>query len=250
MTVKKAFCLVSIAPVRAEASDTSEIVTQLLFGELVEVYETYHPWSKIITLYDAYEGFVDHKHLRFLSDKEVRRWREGLSFQWERELKISTPWGLQRTCRGSFLPENGLSFNIGGNAFSILSEREDAPKTIIECAKDYLNTPYLWGGKSPFGIDCSGYTQIVYRLFDRNLPRDASAQVEHGRIISFDEIEAGDLAYFTNNSGKVTHVGILDGEGGIYHASGYVRLDRITPEGIIHAESEALTHSLHLLKRM
>ena len=108
----------------------------------------------------------------------------------------------------------------------------------------------MWGGKSPFGIDCSGLTQTVYRIFDYNLPRDASDQFEHGTEIQFDHIEAGDLAFFENKTGKITHVGILDGIGKIIHASGHVRTDSITKQGIIHSITGDLTHKLTKIKRL
>ncbi len=250
MASKQAYCLVSISPVRAEESDASEIVTQLLFGELVEVESINHPWAKITVLSDGYTGYIDHKHVKFLSEKEVRRWNEGLSYLKSREATILTPWGKQRICRGSFIPEGVTEFNIGKDEFQFLNDDLSVSNNIVELAEDYLNTPYLWGGKSPFGIDCSGIVQVVYRFFGFNLPRDASEQVEHGSEVDFEDIEAGDLAYFANSKGKITHVGILDGNGGIIHASGHVRKDHLTKEGIVHAQHGELTHTLTIIKRL
>lgn len=248
--MKKACCIVSISPVRLEGKDQSEMVTQLLFGELVTVLEVNEPWAKIVTDNDAYEGFVDYKHLEFLSEKEAKRWSDGLTYLSNREIKIKTNYEVQYICRGSFLPENVDSFNIGNKIFTILTEQDQSFTSPVELAKDYINTPYLWGGKSPYGIDCSGLTQIVYRIFNYNLPRDASEQFHHGADIEFNDIEAGDLAFFENKNGKIIHVGILDGNGGIIHASGHVRLDNITEEGIIHVNSNELTHKLTKIKRL
>ena len=247
---KKACCIVSISPVRSESKDSSEIVTQLMFGEPIRVLEINEPWCKIVTETDAYEGFIDIKHIEFLSDKEARRWSDGLGYLAKREIKIIANNEQQFICRGAFLPENVSTFTIGNNTYTFVDARDTTFSSIVDLANDYLNTPYLWGGKSPFGIDCSGLTQTVYRIFDYNLPRDASDQFEHGTDIQFDHIEAGDLAFFENKTGKITHVGILDGEGKIIHASGHVRKDTVTPAGIVHSKSGELTHKLSKIKRL
>ncbi len=247
---RKACCTVSISPVRAESSDSAEIVTQLMFGELIRVIEVKEPWCKIVTETDAYEGYIDIKHIEFLSDKEARRWSDGLHYVAEREIAITTDTGRMFICRGAFIPENESAFSIGKNDYSISTVQKNPFSNIVELANDYLNTPYLWGGKSPFGIDCSGLTQTVYRIFEYNLPRDASDQFEHGTEIQFDHAEAGDLAFFENKTGKITHVGILDGEGKIIHASGHVRSDSFTTEGIVHSKSGELTHKLTKIKRL
>lgn len=250
MEIKTAYCLVSIAPVRKADDDASEIVTQLLFGELVEVHDLNHPWAKIRTLSDGYEGYIDHKHVSYLTEKEVRRWNEGLSHLKDREVTLITPWGKQRICRGAFIPENETTFSIGSDQFAFEKKESVDLETILDYAEDYLNTPYLWGGKSPFGIDCSGFTQVIYRFFGWNLPRDCFEQVDLGQDIDYEDLQMGDLAYFKNKTGKVTHVGILDGKGGIIHASGHVRRDTFTEEGIFREDIESLTHPLFLIKRL
>ena len=247
---KWAYCSVSISPVRSEAADPSEIVSQLLFGELFEVEEINAPWARIRILNDGYEGYIDHKHLRPLREKEFKRWSEGLDYQQAREQEIQTPWGKQRICRGSCLPGGQRKFNIGDDQFALLGSEYDHFEDPVAMAKDYLNTPYLWGGKSPFGIDCSGIVQIIYRCFGKNLPRDASEQVDYGNDVEFEDRAAGDLAYFTNSKGKVTHVGILSDRDHIIHAAGHVREDYFTEAGIIHSEHGGYTHPLHCVKRV
>lgn len=252
MAEKLGYCSVSLSPLRAEKRDASEMVSQLMFGELVTIKDIQSPWCEVVTYSDNYPGFVDSKHIRLLSDKEAKRWLDGLSFQKQLIRSLSTPWGKQLIYRGSFVPfGNEMNFNIGEDAFTYPDEQiEFSLSDTVQFATEYLNTPYLWGGKSPFGIDCSGFTQVILRFFDINIPRDASQQVEFGQEIEFEDCQRGDLAFFSNASGKVIHVGFLDGAGQIIHASGCVRIDHFTQQGIKHIISGELTHTLHSIRRM
>lgn len=251
MSAKFGYCKVSISPVRAENRDQAEIVTQLLFGELIHVEEITGSWCKITTFADNYSGWIDVKHFHFLSQKEANRWMDGLGNEQTIIRSLETPWGRQIIVKGSYIPLiEGVDFNIGKDTFRFAEESQAIQvSSIFEVAKEYLNAPYLWGGKTPFGIDCSGLTQMVFRFFGINLPRDASQQVEHGMVVPFDEIVSGDIAFFQNKDGKIIHVGILDGKGSIIHASGCVRIDSLTSEGIRHNENGSLTHVLSVIKR-
>lgn len=250
MKGKIAVCKVSISPIRSENKDQAEIVSQLLFGELFTINSVDANWTKITTYFDGYEGWIDTKHALIISEKESKKWLSEQVLSYNLISKLNTPWGPQHIVRGSYISGENLNFNIGNHQFN-LEEIDDCniPSSIYETALSYLNSPYLWGGKSPFGIDCSGFTQLVYRFHDINIPRDASQQVDLGRLVEFEEIQDGDLAFFHNSKGNITHVGIIDGKGNIIHASGYVRIDKFTEKGIENSENNSLTHLLNCIKR-
>lgn len=251
-STQSAYCKASISPVRSESIDSSEMVTQLLFGEIVDVLEQTEKWCKIRTYYDNYIGWVDPKQLQKLTKKEIGRWLEGLSHQRELINTLITPWGEQNIFKGSFVPfVERDSFMIGNDKF-IYVKKDIVKRTItpVEIALEYLNSPYLWGGKTPFGIDCSGLTQMVFRFLDINLPRDASQQAEYGNSIDFEDRLPGDLFFFKNENGKIIHVGIIKDDKEIIHASGQVRIDQYDEKGIQHYSGEYYTHSLTEIKRM
>lgn len=246
------YCKVNISPVRAENKDESEMVTQLLFGEIVQVHEIKGTWCKITVFNDNYPGWVDLKQIGLLTEKEANRWMDGVVAETKLIRQIQTPWGKQWITRGSYVsPQLNGAFHIGNDHFFFFDEpKSKTYKSQCEMALEYLNAPYLWGGKTSFGIDCSGLTQMVFRFFDINLPRDASQQAEHGREITFAEKEPNDLAFFSNESGKIIHVGIVLPENKIIHASGQVRIDTLTSTGIYNEDKKENTHSLYSLRRL
>jgi cell wall-associated NlpC family hydrolase len=170
-------------------------------------------------------------------------------YQNETLLQLSTPFGSIFTSKGSFIGEE-LCFQVGDVTFELQKNPLAVKNTIWEDALEYLNAPYLWGGKSIWGIDCSGFVQAIFRLHGYNLPRDAYEQAEIGTDISFEDCQENDLAYFSNASGKIIHVGILGKDRQIIHASGRIRIDELKEQGIWNEEYEKFSHTLVHLKRL
>ena len=248
-------CNLAIIPLRAEPSDRSEIVSQVLFGEHFEIIETRKQWSKIKLHFDNYEGWVDSKQYQIITDSDFKNLsKESIVLNSDlieyitgkNNLLIPIPLGASL----SFLnhPEINLEeFDFEGSKIEGIKPKAN----LIETAFMYLNAPYLWGGKTPFGIDCSGFTQMVYKLNGYSLARDASQQANQGEALSFiEESEPGDLAFFDNEEGNIIHVGIIMEDNYIIHASGKVRIDRLDHLGIYNAETNRHTHKLRVIKKI
>ncbi|MES2575229.1 MAG: C40 family peptidase [Bacteroidota bacterium] len=248
-------CNLAIIPLRAEASDRSEIVSQVLFGEHFEILEQFNQWSKIKLQYDHYEGWVDSKQYQIISESEYKQLSEDAIVLNADLLEYiigpnNTLLPIPLGASLSFLNHgdiNTSNFNFEGTKISGIKTKNQ----ILNTAFMYLNAPYLWGGKTPFGLDCSGFTQMVYKLNGYQLLRDASQQATQGEALSFiEESEPGDLAFFDNDEGNITHVGIIMDDNYIIHASGKVRIDRLDHLGIYNSEINRHTHKLRVIKKI
>ena len=240
----------SIVPLRDEPSDPSELVSQVLYGDCFKVLEQRKKWSKIRLEFDNYEGWIDNKqYIEISEDMYKNVSSETLSVSADLVEYITTQEGhLNLIPLGATL--NGLSLLNHSYDGESLTEKQPK-KNLIDTAFMYLNTPYLWGGKTPFGIDCSGFTQMVYKLNGYRILRDASQQATQGEALSFiEESEPGDLAFFDNSEGIITHVGIIMKDNYIIHAHGCVRVDRLDHTGIFNTERNAHTHKLRVIKRI
>ncbi|HAP94718.1 MAG TPA: hydrolase Nlp/P60, partial [Chryseobacterium sp.] len=203
----KGICNVSIAPLRADSSDKSEIVSQLLYGESADILEVKDNWTKIKTHYDNYEAWMDTKQISPVSDEFVVSRKRNL---------VKEPFQSTMTESGKVLLSMGSEVNFETTA---PTRGRDLSESIVNCAKEFLNVPYLWGGKSFFGIDCSGFTQIIYKIHGIKIPRDAYQQAEIGDALTFiEEAKPGDLAFFENKEGRIHHVGIILADQKIIHA--------------------------------
>ena len=224
---------------RKEPNDRSELVTQHLFGESYEVLETQSKWLLVKNLRDDYISWIDKK----------------LHTTWDGEYPgrhtLSHPFSAFT------IKDKDILLPGGSIVRSELMERIDSPysfKTyddIPKVAKSFIGSPYLWGGKSLWGFDCSGFTQVVFQICSLQLPREASQQSEMGQTIEFNNmIEPGDLAFFDNKVGEINHVGICIGDEKIIHASGIVRTDRFDHQGIYNKDLGKYSHQLRIIKRM
>jgi gamma-D-glutamyl-L-lysine dipeptidyl-peptidase len=252
MTASYFYCAYALSPLRKEHSDTSEIVSQLVFGEIVELIEEKDQWRKVRSFLDNYEGWTDFKLLNPLTQKEVTRWLDGQTIEHNYIREIEGPNGKFHVLKGSFRTiEDVNTFNIGNNVYSYFkNDTIEKPISPSEFALSFLNSPYLWGGKSAVGIDCSGLTQTAFRLFDIKLPRDAYEQEELGIEIPFGEHQKDDLVFFINANNKIHHVGILISENELVHAHGFVRIDDFTADGIVQKHTRILSHKLYSIKRV
>ena len=253
--MKYGICTLSVIPVRKDASDKSEMTTQLLFGDIVEFLDKSNQWLLIKIQYDSYEGWIDCKQITELSDAEYQKLTETSLFK-VNDLTfpvINKTENIKVTAlMGSVIPyQKNNSFKAGGKTYTFNTKVAEKKQSLISIALKYINSPYLWGGKTPFGVDCSGLTQIVYKLYGIKLNRDAFQQAEQGEIIDFiSEAKPGDLAFFNNNKGQIIHTGIILENNKIIHASGNVHIDTIDHEGIYNEKEKRYTHKLRLIKRL
>lgn len=251
-------CNLSMIPLRTEPSEAAEMASQLLFGEAYSVLEEQGKWLKIATADCQYEGWIDRKLYNPLRDEEAETYlaankyivKELFFFIKEAENNITFPIFL-----GSSFPyPNDGTVTLGNSRFRITLPEEktqSALETLLQTATSYLYAPYLWGGRTPAGIDCSGFVQVVFKCCGISLPRDASQQALCGETVDFiGEAREGDVAFFENEEGRIIHTGIICGAGRIIHASGRVRIDPIDQTGIFNQERGRYTHTLRIIKRI
>ena len=272
-------CILSVVPLRGEASERAEMVSQLLFGDCYEVLETEGNWLKIKTSDCGYEGFLNLKYHHALTEEqyqELLHQPQSLVSDFMTLLCEEKSQTVFPVFIGTSFPKPDETghFKLGVIAFAFPSWSADSaensefriqnPKsncqlstvncqlsTMLEFAMQFLRAPYLWGGRTPAGIDCSGFTQLIYKSIGVLIPRDASQQVELGNALDFaSEAQIGDLAFFQNEEGRIVHVGMVCGPGKIIHASGQVRIDRLDDTGIFNADTGQYSHHLRIIKRL
>lgn len=251
-------CRIAVAPLRAEPSDRAEIVSQILFGEQVKVVQKDERWWLVENGYDAYQGWIDFRQLAAITQRQFEELRDGkllapLSFN---NVLTAADGSVYHLSPGSNLPylKDGSCY-AGAEKFELSFTPHDASKSnfkadIEATARFFQNVPYLWGGRHLFGLDCSGFVQTVFKMLNIKLNRDASQQAEQGELVGFlAECRPGDVAFFDNAEGKITHVGIMLSPSEIIHSSAKVKIDPIDDQGIFNKELGVYSHNLRIIKR-
>jgi cell wall-associated NlpC family hydrolase len=259
MDMKYGINLHPLLPVRRSSEEISEMVTQLLFGELFEVTEVKPNWCNIKNRSDSYVGWVDMKMIHFVDAEEYK------NLVSDNPYMVNSAFAEVKSLvdgENLYLPKGSLlykydrdkrKFSVSDRSYICLTGAfllsSENPDLLLQTAESFLNAPYLWGGKSIFGIDCSGFVQVVFGLHNSALPRDAKDQFEMGQPVDYSERRAGDLAFFSGEKGNVIHVGILTEKDRIIHASGCVKTDEFHEKGIFSRELDRYTHTLCGIRR-
>lgn len=249
-----AICPVAAAPMRKEASHRSEMVSQVLFGELVEILEAQGEWFRIRCLYDAYEGWITHHLIEQVDEQLATRSQNFVAKGLVNPVTlpdqlINAPMGAALT---GFNEETRLlwdeSYKYHGTYRDIRKRADN--DLLVNLVHPWLSAPYLWGGRTMMGVDCSGFVQTIFRVLGIPLKRDAWQQATEGNSVSgIEEAKQGDLAFFQNEKGRVIHVGIVLQGGRIIHASGKVRIDTLDAKGIVQQSGGKRTHQFHSVRR-
>ncbi len=269
--MKYAICLQPYIPMRTETKEQSEMISQLIFGDTFRILKEQPRWYYVIRDYDGYEGWIDWKtatlideekyNLYFRASESAPLLRQPYNLVTVTENgfpgQIHLSWGSRifgLDDMGVWFKMEHLRFEISPTAYiqpvNINSmSRKACTKYLLQQARLLLNVPYLWGGLSAFGLDCSGFIQTLFRFVGIVLPRDASKQCELGEEVAYENRDECDLAFF-GLDGKVTHVGLVSDKGGILHVSGQLHIDELRKEGIYSARRDEITHRLVKIKRL
>ncbi len=246
-------CSVTFLPLRSSPSHRSEMVSQVLFGERFKILVSSGIWIKISMEFDSYEGWIDSSQGGYARFRENN---DGIITGCE--LKCAEKdGGSMYVAPGSELfnlSKNFASFSIADKTYLLPKESASLfspASSVIATAHQFLNAPYLWGGRTPWGIDCSGLIQIVFKIHGIALPRDASQQAAQGHIINFmSDSKPGDVLFFSGESDTISHTGLLYSDGTVIHASGTVRTDKVDHQGIWNDDVNKYTHRLRVIRRM
>jgi hypothetical protein len=252
----------SLTAIRKAPSEKSEMINQLFFGERVIVQKVLSRWLYVESVYDGFSGWINGLSLVPLGDDQLIHFENGNSIMLPRLSSAIIHGKGGSTIHlvpGSMLPsydgENG-EFHLGGQHYTLDRPVEQDcmkpdRKSIVDTGISYLNSPYLWGGRTPFGIDSPGLIQVVAKIHGIYLPRENGQQVTFGSTVNFvEEAKPGDLAFFDDEEGEIAHAGIIVDKGKILHPSGSVRIDALDHQGIFREDSGEYTHRLRVVKNI
>lgn len=271
--MKYGLCLQPYIPMRLEPAESSEMVSQMLFGDTFTIDDEKPRWYHVVRDCDGYKGWIDWKTATLIDERAHKKY----CLSAKDALLLRLPFNpVQRSYNGQSgsahlswgsrvydMDDTGITFRMNGVRFDVPSmsyvqpmhaegmSRNACAKYLLQQAQMLLNTPYLWGGTAAFGLDCSGFIQTLFRFIAITLPRDASQQVLMGEEVSFENLQAGDLAFFSTSeeSHSISHVGLVSGDGRVLHVSGYLHFDELRPEGIWNIERKEMSHYLRALRR-
>lgn len=244
-------CSLSMIPVYESPEGNSALITQLLYGELFKVLESRKYWSRVRVQLDGTEGWMRNLQVQCISKNQYAELENAFSGGCTADLVshiitgegILQPIPLGSSTGGASL----LSHSHEGEVFPDITGKE----SLVDTALLYLGCPELKGGRSPFGIDASGLSQMVYRTQGVLLKRNPEQQARQGTPLSFiEESEPGDLAFFDGSDGVIDHVGIIMKDNYIIHCHGKVRIDRLDHTGIFNGEVRNYTHPLRVIVKI
>ena len=244
-------CPLSVIAVRESADENSRMITQLLYGELFRLLDHRKYWNKIRIQGEKREGWIKKDQFQKISDAEYEKITASTSDKYALDLV-----SFANTEQGVLIPilmgSNVAHAQILAHSHEgTASNGEFKKPKLVDTALLYLNAPELRGGKGPFGIDSAGFTQMVYKINGVQLLRTPEEQATQGEPLSFiEESEAGDLAFFDDKEGNITHVGIIMADNYIIHVDGKVRIDRLDHTGIFNREKRNYTHQLRVIKKI
>jgi hypothetical protein len=257
--MKPGICRLSLIPVRKDPSEKSEMVSQLLFGETFRVDEKAGEWYHITTEYDNYNGWIDKKMFSEASEDYYLKLKQDsciinnfpvikLAIPGNGHLLVPAGSTLGNLAEGKFIELDGIRYRLANSTIKRIINKNDS---IIRTALKFMHAPYLWGGRSSFGFDCSGFIQIIYKIHGTRLPRDAWQQASVGQIVKeVKDICEGDLVFFSDAGNNIIHVGIALSNSKIIHCSGMVRIDNLDQHGIFNVDLKSYTHHLHSIRRV
>lgn len=241
-------------PLRSGPSHKAEMLSQVLFGEKYRIVDEAGHWFKVETLFDNYSGWIDINHIQQSEDSanlpgQVLN-KSMLCYKHDKTKLV-----LEAGCEIYNPDFDKKVFTVGNNVYTVNPEFGSNYLTTNESLADtsmkFINSPYIWGGRIPSGIDCSGLTQLVYKLHGIGIPRDSRQQAEIGEDIGFlEESVPGDLVFFDDDRGRIEHVGMILSRGLVIHASGRVRIDTIDHQGIFKNEINGYSHKLRTIRRV